>query len=82
MNKMAKKTIEIKGSELPEKLRGDMVRADMLVRVTIEVIGEKAREKMQASELIGAAKRLGEAPSDNGQMVEQNLRDLRDEWQR
>ena len=59
MSTMAR-TIEMKGSELPKKLRGDGVRPDMRVRVTIEIIEETAREKLRAGDLIGAAERLGE----------------------
>ena len=88
---MVRRTLEIKGSALPESIRGKDIEAGDLVRITIETLNPaietsrpeadkpEADKKMQVREFIEAADRY-EGTRGNGLDVSSFVRSLRDEW--
>jgi len=77
--------MEIKASELPEKIRGKDIAASDLVRITIETItpgkaiSPATTGKMSAMDFIEAADRY-EGTRGNGLDVAPSIRSARDEW--
>ena len=76
---MTKRTLEIRGKELPENIRGKNIAPDDLVRITIETIADTAKTKMSALDFIEAADRY-EGTRGDGLDVAPFVQSLRGEW--